>query len=320
MSAEEMKPMRYAWQEAAAVPDSPTIFQSFDWNQAAARIFDASQSPFVVMAQSDSGTAIIPACVDFSNRRISLMGEELFDYRDALATGDPSLLQQCWESIIALSEKTGLGFGFHALCATFAQDRWQRLPVAPFASAPCISAADLSTFHHPRLALNMRRLQRAGAVLREHAGDDAAILRNIYALKSQEPGSLFGDPARMRMLLAMASSAGARCNIFSLEHCNTLVSALVTFRDRNWRRFYTTYYSEAWAKHSPGLTLLHEVVRKSLAEGLDCDFMTGAQPYKQRLATTEVPLYRVSASPEELRAMRLEPVLAESAEAARTSH
>ncbi len=158
MSAAEMKPMQQAWQEAAALSHSQTIFQDYDWNYAAARIFDATQSPFVVMAQSDSGVAIIPACVDFSHRRISLLGEELFDYRDAVSIGDPSLLQQCWESIIALSEKTGLGFGFHALRTTSAEDAWHGLPVAPFASAPCISAADLCNFHHPRLALNLRRL------------------------------------------------------------------------------------------------------------------------------------------------------------------
>lgn len=115
------------------------------------------------------------------------------------------------------------------------------------------------------------------------------------------------------MLLAMATSAGARCEVFTFEHANSLIAALVTFRDRNWRRFYTTYYSEAWAKYSPGLTLLHHVVKESLAQGLDCDLMTGAQPYKLRLSTAEIPLYRVSATSEDIRAMRHEPALAESA-------
>jgi len=313
MSAEEMKPMQSAWQEAATLSHSHTIFQNFDWNQQAARIFAASQSPFVVMAQSDSGVAVIPACVDFSNRRLSLLGEELFDYRDAIATGDPSLLEQCWDSIIALSGKTGLGFGFHSLRNASERSEWQGLSLAPFTNAPCILVRDRANFHHPRLALNMRRLQRTGVVLREYSGDDAVILKNIYALKAQESGSLFADPARIEMLLAMASTAGLCCNIYTLEHSSSLVAALVTFRDQQWRRFYTTYYSEAWAKYSPGLTLLHHVVNESLAAGLNCDFMTGAQPYKLRLATAEAPLYRVTATPEDLQTSCNQPALAESA-------
>ena len=40
----------------------------------------------------------------------------------------------------------------------------------------------------------------------------------------------------------------------------------------------------------------------SLAEGLDCDYMTGAQPYKLRLATGSMPLFRLRATPRQLAA------------------
>ena len=85
----------------------------------------------------------------------------------------------------------------------------------PFTTAPCIFANDLADFHHPRLALNLRRLQRAGAVLREYAGEDSGILRNIYTLKAKESGSLFADPRRIELLLAMGLSARDYCNIFT---------------------------------------------------------------------------------------------------------
>ncbi len=42
---------------------------------------------------------------------------------------------------------------------------------------------------------------------------------------------------------------------------------------------------------------------ESLAAGLDCDYMTGEQPYKMRLATNSVPLYNVRATAEELAAL-----------------
>ena len=42
------------------------------------------------------------------------------------------------------------------------------------------------------------------------------------------------------------------------------------------------------------------MTRRSLADGLDCDYMTGEQPYKLRLATRSTPLYRLCATPEQL--------------------
>ncbi len=40
--------------------------------------------------------------------------------------------------------------------------------------------------------------------------------------------------------------------------------------------------------------MIFDVTRESLAEGLDVDFMTGEYPYKNRMATAMVPLYRVA--------------------------
>jgi CelD/BcsL family acetyltransferase involved in cellulose biosynthesis len=52
------------------------------------------------------------------------------------------------------------------------------------------------------------------------------------------------------------------------------------------------------------LSLIYEVTRRSLEDGLDCDYMTGEQPYKRRLATSSVPLYRLRATAAELGALR----------------
>ena len=46
-----------------------------------------------------------------------------------------------------------------------------------------------------------------------------------------------------------------------------------------------------------------EVTCQSLAAGLDCDYMTGEQPYKMRLATASAPLYRLQATPQQLAAL-----------------
>lgn len=48
-----------------------------------------------------------------------------------------------------------------------------------------------------------------------------------------------------------------------------------------------------------------EITRESLADGLDCDYMTREQLYKMRLATNSVPLYRAQATAEELAVVRV---------------
>jgi hypothetical protein len=42
--------------------------------------------------------------------------------------------------------------------------------------------------------------------------------------------------------------------------------------------------------------MIFDVTRETLTDGMDVDFMTGEYPYKNRLATAMVPLFRVEAS------------------------
>jgi CelD/BcsL family acetyltransferase involved in cellulose biosynthesis len=91
--------------------------------------------------------------------------------------------------------------------------------------------------------------------------------------------------------------------IFTLQYGGTVAAAVVTLRDGRWRRFYTGWFAAEYEKHSPALALIYEITRQSLADGLDCDYMTGEQPYKMRLATNLVPLYRALATSDELAAI-----------------
>jgi CelD/BcsL family acetyltransferase involved in cellulose biosynthesis len=59
-----------------------------------------------------------------------------------------------------------------------------------------------------------------------------------------------------------------------------------------------------WASHSPGIALLFEATRQTLCEGLDCDYMTGEQPYKLRFSTASQSLYKVDATAEQLAAIK----------------
>lgn len=281
-------------------PGAHTLFQSFDWNLLAARCF-RNEAPRVVAIEDDNGSAVLPACL--SGAELSFLGNSLFDYRDLLADSADSAAA-AWLQLSTLNRP----FLLTALRGRSSESRWKGMgfTIEPFVNAPAVRRSDLDALEfesrHHRSARLLRRLSRAGVTFREHSGGNCALMRTIYDAKATqvlETGeNLFADPARRDFLIAAASLGG--CDVFTFETAGALVAALVTFRDEQVRRFYTTYYDHSWAHFSPGVALLFEVTRRTLADGLDCDYMTGEQPHKIRFATSSVPLYRASASAADL--------------------
>jgi CelD/BcsL family acetyltransferase involved in cellulose biosynthesis len=99
------------------------------------------------------------------------------------------------------------------------------------------------------------------------------------------------------MMLHIVCGGVLNCSVWSYENGNRdIAAALVTFRHDGRRHFYTIHHDPCWERFSPGQVLIFDVTRESLAEGLDVDFMTGEYPYKNRLATAVVPLFRVAAT------------------------
>ena len=299
-----MLKLRPAWQRLEQ-SDSATMFQSFAWNHLAARVFSDRESPYVVYAETDNSSTLIPGAVDAARARITLLGESLFDYRDILSDGSSdSSLPPAWQ---ALSEH-GLNFSTAAIrqdaaflrCPGFALNKFYGAPrVSPDAVTPDQFASD-----HGRLGRWRRRLEREGVPLRCHPGQNTELVRFIYrqkSLQSSEDGNnLFADPLRQDFMAAVAEAMGSACEIFTLESAGGLVAALVTFLDRHVRRFYTIYFDQSWAKYSPGMVLLYEVTRRSLEAGIECDYMTGEHAYKMRFATSVVPMYWAEASAESI--------------------
>src|SRR5439155_21273542 len=82
----DVEKLRGSWAEAIAT--SPhTIFQDFDWNLLALRIF-SDEHPFFVVAGTTSSIAILPLVI--RDHSLRLAGGPLFDYRDAICAGDDS--------------------------------------------------------------------------------------------------------------------------------------------------------------------------------------------------------------------------------------
>lgn len=277
------------------------MFQSFAWNETAARVFAAREPVRVIVIENDAGSAIIPACC--RDRSTGLIGEKLFDYRDTLWS-DVSLLATAREKIAEL----GRPFELTALLGGESLARWEGMPVEPFANAPAILRENITADEflrtHNRLGRHSRRIRKHGIQLHRHAGKERNLIRTIYQRKGKQgaaESNLFNDPLRRDFMVEICAHPETECEVFTYETDGDIIAALVTFRDGAWRRFYTVFYDQRWASLSPGQVLLFEIAAQSLAEGLDCDFMTGEYSYKLRLSTDLVPLYCVSATQQQLR-------------------
>lgn len=300
-SSAEMDALRPLWDELYRQQATATLFQSFAWNRLAAECFGDREAPYVVAMETASGAAIIPAVINRDG--IALAGEKLFDYRDVLCGGDLAALQAGWARLAEL----GLPIHVTALRATDAGRHWSDLHPTPFAAAPQVLLRDISAdqfgLRHARMAVTLRRLARQGASLHRHCGAAAELVRWIYRQKARQlevRGNVFDDHRRIDFMCAAAAMDPAAFDVYTLQVEGNPISALVTLRDREVRRFYTIWFDHGWARRSPGTALLFEITRRSLVEGLDCDYMTGEQPHKARFMTARVPLLKVQASAETL--------------------
>jgi CelD/BcsL family acetyltransferase involved in cellulose biosynthesis len=284
--------LRSRWERLYS-PEQHTIFQSFAWNRLAAAVFRDRETPYVVHAENSTGAALIPAAI--AGGRITLLGETLFDYRDVLVVGDGQALRTAWRELARLRLPLKIP-------AVRGGSRWSGFDLQPFSQAPYLRTKDTGQLAaHSRAGRLVRRLERKAAELKHYDGSAAELLRDIYHRKAaQSGGNLFADRRRVEFILQALALAPAAVDVFTFETANALIAALVTLRDGRFRRFYTTWFDRAWAHDSPGTALLFEVTRQSLAEGLNCDYMTGTQPQKQRFATSSVSLFRVEASAEQL--------------------
>jgi CelD/BcsL family acetyltransferase involved in cellulose biosynthesis len=294
-SIETIVTLRPLWQRLYR-SGAYTQFQSFEWNLAAARVFERREQPYVVAVEAAAGAAIVPAAVRNSSQLV-LLGEELFDYRTVLAAGSGEAQELAWSVIAEL----GLPF---QVCAVRGEPSgcWQLFDKQYFCAAP-FATADAPTYNQ-KLAREWRKLLRHGFELRVSDGNDQHTIRELYEKKAlQEADCLFHDPLRIEMVCEMARSTQGIVDVFSLWKEGALASACLTFRDHGWRRIYGTFYDHRWRRFSPGVALMYFAAQDAFARGLNVDFMTGEQWYKGRIVDRRMPLYRLHATPETLRAI-----------------
>ena len=304
-TADEILALRSRW-EFLQARCHPTVFQSFKWNWIAANAFADRESPYVIFAETCNGMALLPLCINQGVRSLSCMGDVVFDYRDVLIAGDDDALVAAWET----AGRLGLPFSSGGLQAS-SRKAWAGFQLNPFYRTPVVKVSEISaddfSANHPRCASRLRRLERIGVALRKYSPAPVSLVRWIYEQKAVQPPetgeNVFADPRRVGFMTAMVTTQPHLEELFTLEAGERCIAALVTLREHRWRRFYTIWFDEQWAKYSPGISLIFEVTRRSLADGLSCDYMTGEQDYKMRFATSVEPLFWIEASSEQLGAM-----------------
>jgi CelD/BcsL family acetyltransferase involved in cellulose biosynthesis len=126
----------------------------------------------------------------------------------------------------------------------------------------------------------------------------------VYRRKTEWSGvseNLFRDRERQDFMLTIMKTDAINSTIWSYEmNGGEIAAALVTLDHGQRRHFYTIHHDAQWERFSPGQVMIFDVTRETLAEGMDVDFMTGEYPYKNRLATALVPLYRVKATAQQM--------------------
>ena len=298
--ASDFESVRVLWERLALRPEA-TVFQQFHWNRLAAELFADREEPHVIVASRGEDAVILPLAIRKSGTA-ALLGETLFDYRDMLSTGD----QELEHDVLAEASQLGLPLEITALRADIA-GRWHIFEHQPFCKAPSIVRANCSAEHliemHRRLGRLSWRIASRGVTLQRRDGSDSALVRDLYLKKSTQEGSLFKDPLRREFMDRICFEEGNRCQIYTFETATDLVAAILTLRsDDRTRHFYTVYFDPAWGTFSPGQVLLFDAAALTLADGLDCDFLTGEYPYKMRIANDAVTLVRIEATKEQWQA------------------
>ena len=161
-----------------------TVFQSYAWNAIAARLFAGREQPYVVVAESDSGAAIIPGCVRRDS--FSLLGEELFDYREVIACGDEAVLDRAWQKVADLALRVEIK-------AVRGERTWAEM--SPFAGAPYLPMS-VTVKRNKSLERNLRLLAEQGCTLSTHGLKPVSFMAAHHPAEAGCPRENPTDTAR----------------------------------------------------------------------------------------------------------------------------
>lgn len=279
------------WAEAAA-GEGQTVFQRPELAQEWLHAFAGQARPRIRFSPQ---LGVIVPWVEWG-ARCTLLGAGLFDYCDAVGAPPP--------------EDTGAELPAPPPAADFPGLRedspwlafWRRLApdwrcpeqVAPRLMAP-IGAEELDR-RHPTAAERLRRVQRGGDWGR--VCDPAAraallewLLRQKQArMQALGRANVLGGQEAL-WLRRMVARHPRLAELWRGEMEGKLAAGFLTWAAPRARYGYLLAFAPEFARHSPAILLLYHVLRESMREGLEMDFLTGDQSFKLRFADSQRRLF-----------------------------
>ncbi len=287
----DLSSLQALWQRAY----SEHIFQQYELNAAWARIFGESRPRNSKGYQiriwiHESPPMILPWAQRDGN--LHWLGHGLMDYADPL--GPPGELAEA-----ILPEEAGVwnlrGIRAHSpwqpvfqRLARATRSEFKYLSSAPFCGE--MTAAELEN-KHGRVAGRWHDLERQGVgceAVRE-VTERQQLLRQMLQWKQQRMGE---DNILRELEAAWLDEAAAHefCELWRLGN-DAAWAGFLTWRQGHTRYGYLLAHDPARARASPGIMLLYAVLRRTLAEGMRFDFLTGEQGFKMRFATGREELF-----------------------------
>ena len=299
------------------------VFQSPEWNRVWWESFSEGKDLLVlVMKSGEEVTAIVPLYRKVEDERRVLRfvgGIELTDYlgpicslehRDSVAAALTRWLAETdveWDELDAHNMPVPLGFGEylvdHAdrLGFVFKLEQEEVSAVLPLPSDWERHLSSLDSKDRHELRRKTRRLAREHPSAEVRAASVATWeqdLETFIAMHRRAEGSKrhFMTPRIVSFFRELARTFVERgaLRLDLLEAGGRTLAATFSFELDGRFYLYNSAFEPDARRLSPGVVLVAELVRRSIASGLDTfDFLRGSQRYKYGLGAQPVPLNNV---------------------------
>lgn len=316
-TALDVSPLAAVWAQAAQ-PRPASCFQSFRFAHSWTEIYGPQAQ--LKIFHSPAPAMVLPLVI--ANHQLAVLGHGLFDYADLIAAPAAAAAARDQAPEIAASALSWPGWRRLEVCAVPGDspflEFWRALAAAiaapgpapgftRYSAAPRLlaaggkpnrgAAAELDRLHG-RAATRLRRAQRAGWLGPvQDLSRRSHLLRWMVAQKENRL-RLLGQQSVLQgpeaaWLEKLVTGHPETAELWAYCRQEQPWAGFLTFLTPAVRYGYLLAFDPARERESPAIELLYFVLRRTVAEGREFDFLTGEQAYKLRFANAARPLLRL---------------------------